>query len=94
MKTTITALLLLGIAGIASADQYVQGHVRKDGTYVQGYHRSSPDSSTLNNYSTQGNYNPYTGKQGTESAYSTPSYGSSSSSSSSRRADCYYNCKD
>ena len=41
-------------------------YTRSDGTYVQGHWRSSPDSSYNNNYSTQGNYNPYTGQSGTQ----------------------------
>lgn len=65
MKTIIIATLLC-IATTATAGDYVNGYTRRDGTYVQGYYRSSPDSSHNNNYSTQGNYNPYTGKQGTE----------------------------
>lgn len=58
------ALLLSGSAAMAG-DTYVHGYYRNDGTYVQGYHRTSPDSTPYNNYSTQGNYNPWTGKPGT-----------------------------
>ncbi len=47
-------------------DQYVSGHTRSDGTYVQGYYRSSPNAARYDNYSSQGNANPYTGKAGTE----------------------------
>lgn len=66
MKTAI----LLGFAGLltataAQADQYVNSYFRSDGTFVQGYYRSSPDSSYNNNWSVQPNYNPYTLKQGT-----------------------------
>lgn len=50
----------------AAKDTAVRGHFRKDGTYVQPYHRSSPNSTRLDNYSTQGNINPYSGKQGVE----------------------------
>lgn len=48
-----------------AADQYVNGYYRKDGTYVQSYHRSAPDDNFYNNYSSQGNTNPYKGKEGT-----------------------------
>jgi len=47
--------------------QKVHGYVRKDGTYVSSYHRSKPDKSKANNYSSEGNINPYTGKAGTKS---------------------------
>lgn len=48
----------------ALADNYVQGYVKSDGTYVPGYFRSSQDTTNTNNYSTQPNVNPYTGTQG------------------------------
>lgn len=50
----------------AIADTYVQGYTRKDGTYVQGHYRSRPNSTVNDNYSTQGNTNPYTGQMGTK----------------------------
>jgi hypothetical protein len=59
----LIALLFVGTA--IARDVYVRPHVRKDGTYVQGHHRSAPDSNPSNNYSTQGNVNPYTGQPGT-----------------------------
>jgi len=64
------ALAVAAIASTAQADQYVSPHVRSDGTFVQGYTRSSPNSTTLDNYSHQGNSNPYTGEKG----YRTDSY--------------------
>lgn len=65
MKKSILLLALLAVGGTAAArDNYVRGHTRSDGTYVQGHHRSAPDSNPYNNYSTQGNSNPYTGQQG------------------------------
>ena len=33
-------------------------------TYVQSYHRTTPNYTRLDNFSTKGNYNPYTGKKG------------------------------
>jgi hypothetical protein len=43
----------------------VRGHTRKDGAYVAPHHRTAPDSSKSNNWSSKGNSNPYTGKAGT-----------------------------
>ena len=48
----------------AFADTYVRGYTRSDGTYVNGYYRSSPNHTKLDNFSTKGNYNPYTGQKG------------------------------
>ena len=73
MKTSFivltTALLSLGMTTNAAAADKVRGYVRKDGTYVAPYTRSTRDSTPYNNYSTKGNSNPYTGKKG----YKTPS---------------------
>ena len=48
------------IATLADAAS-VGGYVRRDGTYVQPYQRTNPDSNPWNNYSTKGNTNPFTG---------------------------------
>lgn len=44
---------------------HVGGYVNSHGTYVAPHYRSAPDSTTSNNWSTQGNVNPYTGQAGT-----------------------------
>lgn len=70
----ITAAALLAIATTATAaDTYTKGYVRKDGVYVQPHYSTAPDNSRLNNYSTQGNVNPYTGQPGTVNPYTPPS---------------------
>jgi hypothetical protein len=58
----ISALVLL--PHIAMADQQVHGYTKANGTYVQPYTRSSPNGTKADNYSTQGNVNPYTGQRG------------------------------
>ena len=68
MKKTIMIAAVLLTSALAQAE-YVNGYTKSNGTYVQGYHRTSSDSSTFNNYSTQGNTNPYTGKSGTVNPY-------------------------
>lgn len=66
----IIMLLSLTIFSISIfADVSVRGYTRKDGTYVQPHHRSNPDGNPRNNWSTQGNVNPYTGKEGTRDPY-------------------------
>ncbi len=60
----ILALLLIAISSAVLADSYVHGYTKKNGTYVEPYYRSSPDSNKFNNYSTEGNVNPYNGKEG------------------------------
>ena len=42
----------------------VSGYSRKDGTYVAPHARSNRDGARNNNWTTQGNTNPHTGKDG------------------------------
>ena len=56
-------------ASALAGEVYVQGYYRSDGTYVQPHFRSSPNSTTLDNWSTKGNINPYTGQRGTRNPY-------------------------
>jgi hypothetical protein len=51
--------------GSKSSSTHVKAHVRKDGTYVEGHRRSTPDPKFENNWTTKGNGNAYTGKDGT-----------------------------
>lgn len=59
---------------------HVNGYYRSNGTYVNGYERTAPDSSPYNNYSYPGNYNPNTGSitGGNTSTYLNNYYNSSS----------------
>lgn len=64
MKRLALLAILAAFSTTVTADQYVNGYTRSDGTYVQGYYRSSPNSVKYDNYSSQGNSNPYTGNKG------------------------------
>lgn len=66
MKQFALGLLLLVIFAGAFADQTVRGYTRRDGTVVQPYQRTDPNQYRYDNYSSQGNRNPYTGQQGTQ----------------------------
>jgi hypothetical protein len=70
MKNALICALLLAVAAPTIAkDTYTKPYIRKDGTYVSGHYKSAPDSTKLNNYSTKGNVNPYTGEDGTVDPY-------------------------
>jgi hypothetical protein len=73
---SFVACVALAAPALAQSSHYVRGYVRKDGTYVAPHYQTNPDSSVLNNWSTRGNVNPYTGKVGTIDPYQprTPSY--------------------
>lgn len=64
-KSFIFTCLLLSFAFTpAFADTHVNGYIRRDGTYVQPHMRSDRDGSFSNNWSSQGNVNPYTNERG------------------------------
>ena len=65
------ALIALALASGALMAQTVQrdGYVTKNGTYVAPSIATSPNTTKLDNYSTKGNVNPYTGKAGTVDPY-------------------------
>lgn len=66
MKKLFAVALLAALASSAFAQVHVNGYTKSNGTYVQPHMRSSPNSTTLDNYSTKGNVNPYTGQAGTK----------------------------
>ena len=61
--TTFFSIALLALPAVAQV--HVRGYMRSNGTYVHSYERSAPDNTVTNNYSYQGNTNPYTGATGT-----------------------------
>lgn len=64
MRKVIALALLVALPAYASGSHTIRGHVTKRGTYVAPSHATNPDHSRLNNWSHQGNLNPYTGKVG------------------------------
>ena len=83
-------ILFAAANSCAQTSTYVSGYTNSNGTYVQGYNRTTPNTTRNDNYSTVGNVNPYTGSYGTKpadryvptttySSYSTPTYHSISS---------------
>lgn len=71
MKKLVIAALALSSAApaLAQSSHYVSGYTRNDGTYVAPHMQTNPDSSRTNNWSAQGNVNPYTGQVGTVNPY-------------------------
>jgi len=73
MKKMIMFLIALAVlfsfTTAAFAVQHVRGYTRRNGTYVAPHYRSSPNSTKMDNYSTKGNVNPYTGKKGYKQPY-------------------------
>lgn len=77
MRTIIAALLVFTLAFAAPAmakgghgsTVHVRAHTTKTGIYVPAHVRTAPDHSKANNWSTKGNVNPHTGKEGTRDPY-------------------------
>ena len=67
-RGALLVVLSLSLMGSAFANTPVRSYVKKNGTYIRQHHKTSPDHTQRNNYSTKGNVNPYTGKPGTKSA--------------------------
>lgn len=66
----IALIALVMISGAAMAQSHSRdGYVKKDGTYVAPSYASNPNNTKVDNYSSKGNVNPYTGKEGTVDPY-------------------------
>jgi len=74
MRNTLLLAMLLAVSLASSAkSNSVRGYTKKDGTYVQPHKKTNPDQKRSNNYSSEGNYNPTTGKEGKQrNEYSNP----------------------
>lgn len=64
MKKLTMLVAVVAASQSCLADNYVNGYMRRDGTYLQPHYQTQGDRNPYNNYSTQGNTNPYTGQQG------------------------------
>jgi len=68
-KALITLLAVIGLSTAASTSfaqgyHWVNPYSRSNGTYVQGHYQTNPDGNFHNNWSSQGNVNPFTGQRG------------------------------
>ena len=69
-KIFIAVLVVLFTTSLVYAGTVkVKSGVTKTGTYKPPYVRTSPNNTKLDNWSTKGNTNPYTGKKGTVNPY-------------------------
>lgn len=59
---------LLATTAHAQKTTNVDGYFKGNGTYVAPHTRTTPNSTTNDNYGTKGNFNPYSGKEGTKSS--------------------------
>lgn len=69
-KLFLALVLLVGILSFSISAEARTTHVRgyykpSTGHYVAPHYKTTPNHSKFDNFSTKGNYNPYTGKKGT-----------------------------
>ncbi len=69
------AFILWAGAAEARSANFVRGYYKpSSGTYVAPSYRTKSNGTRLDNFSTKGNTNPYSGVKGYKPAYKTPSY--------------------
>jgi len=66
MKKIIFISFILFVATSSFASKNVNGYTKRDGTHVSQHHRSDPNKTQRDNYSSKPNVNPYNGKRGTK----------------------------
>ena len=101
MKRLIFLFSFLAMASFVSAQtysgtRYQSGYYKPStGTYVQPHYKTNANSTNWDNFSTQGNYNPYTGSAGSRARdYSSDAYnygGGNTIYTGSRGGQYYYN---
>lgn len=93
MRTIFLLLVFLTVApALATSSHSVKGYTKKDGTYVQPHKQTNPDQIRRNNYSSEGNYNPNTGKEGKQrnELSSPPKYNNSYNNGQGKRLNQLY----
>ena len=73
-KIFLLLVLLIGVFSFSVAAEARTIRVREyykpsTGSYVMSHYKTSPNRSLFDNYSTKGNYNPFTGKKGYVNPY-------------------------
>ena len=78
-------------------DRYQGGYSKSNGTYVEPHYKTVTNSTNTDNYSTKGNYDPYTNKMGSRAKdYSPESYNygkGQTINTGSKGGQYYYNTK-
>jgi hypothetical protein len=60
----ILAFVFTCVLTYAQSQTYIKGYTKKDGTYVQGHFRQTPNSTNHDNWSTTQKINPHTNENG------------------------------
>lgn len=73
-KYILVLMLFVGLLSLSMSAEAktirVKGYYKPSiGSYVSPSYRTSPNKYRYDNYSTKGNYNPYSGRKGTINSY-------------------------
>lgn len=64
------AIALLMTTSVEAKTVKVKSYYKPStGKYINSYYKTSSNKTRLDNYSTKGNYNPYTGRKGSVNQY-------------------------
>ena len=66
LAVAIALLVSFPLASYAKGSHSVKGYSKKNGTHVAPHRATDPDKSKANNYTSKGDANPYTGKEGSK----------------------------
>ena len=67
-KTALTLIAAIAISAASAFGQgyhYNNGYVDRNGVFHPAHYQTNPNNNPWDNWSTRGNYNPFTGKPGT-----------------------------
>lgn len=66
----LVGFLSLSFSSVEARTTSVKGYFKPStGRYVAPHYKTTPNRSKFDNFSTKGNYNPYSGKKGTVSPF-------------------------
>ena len=85
-KVLLSTLAIITFSICGFTQTQVKGYYKSNGTYVAPHTRSSPNSTYKDNYSTEGNVNPYNGNRGSKSV----PYNGSQNTTTGPRGGTYY----
>lgn len=73
-KLLLLLVLLVGVLSFSASAEArtirVKGYYKPStGRYVAPHYKTTPNRTKFDNFSTKGNYNPYSGKRGTVNPY-------------------------
>jgi hypothetical protein len=93
MKFALAASLMIAVLSAhAQGQHWVAPHYDRNGNFIQGHWQTNPDATKMNNWSTQGNVNPYTGQPGTVNPFAAPNiYAPQQYQQQQRQQQCGYN---